>query len=288
MLLALLLACAESESSAPLAYDAARTGLAGADGPWGVALQTVLYGDPPTDLYSPVDADGADADVGTAAATIVVLQEDGVVPERYDWLAAHLASRGATVLVPHHGLDLADLDPTAGARALAAAREAGDVVASAPVGVAGHGLGGAMAARQWAGDETINGLALLASAPDGETRVEDRAEGSVISLIGTTDGKVTTTEVEEGAARFNVENAVVTIDGLTHYDGTDAPYESEVEADGSSAESRTDVRRVVQYALDGWVDTCVTSSVGTWARFRATFPDLADSNPCPLTVMGSR
>lgn len=280
--------CAESESSVPLDYDAERTGLAGEDGPWGVSLRTALYGDPPTDVYAPIDADGAGASVGPAESTIVLLQGGSVVPERYDWLAVHFASRGAAVLVPHHGLDLPAVDPTAGVRALAAARDAGDVEKSTPVGFAGHSLGGVMAARQWADDETINGLALLASYPDDDTPVEDRGEGSVMSIIGTSDGKVTENEAEAGAARFNVEVALVTVEGLTHYDWTDAPYQSEVDQDGSSPESRTDVRRVVQYALDGWVDTCVTSSVGTWARFRAAYPDAASENPCPLTVMGAR
>lgn len=288
MVLLLTLACAESQESVPLEYDAARTGLAGEDGPWGVSLRTVLYGDPPTDVYAPIDADGAAAAVGDAEATIVLLQGGSVVPERYGWLALHFASRGATVLVPHHGLDLPAVDDTAGVRALAAARDAGDVAKEAPVGIAGHSLGGVVASRQWAGEASINGLALLASYPDADTPVEDRGEGSVISIIGTADGKVTQNEAEEGAARFNVEVALVTVEGLTHYDWTDAPYESEVSSDGSSPESRTDVRRVAQYALDGWVDSCVTSSVGTWARFAGAYPDAASANPCPLSVMGSR
>jgi hypothetical protein len=286
MLLALTLACTASEESTPLLYDAERSGLAGQDGPWGVQLRSVLYGDPPTDVYGPITEAGELANVGLATVTIVLLQGGGVVPERYDWLAIHLASRGATVLVPHHGLDLASVDPTAGERALAAAINAGDVEQGSPVGVAGHSLGGVMAAEHWVGDETVNGLALLASYPADDTPVEDRKEGSVISIVGTSDGKVTVNQAEEGAARFNVENALVKVEGLTHYDWTDAPYQSEVDADGSSPQSRTDVRRIALYALDGWVDSCVTSTVGTWARFRAENPEAADTNPCPLMVMG--
>jgi hypothetical protein len=269
-----------------LAYDAERTGLAGADGPWGVRRRTVLYDDPPTDVFSPVDEAGEAADVAAARATVVLLQGGSVVPERYHWLAEHLTSRGATVLVPHHGLDLPAFDDTAGLRALEAVIAAGDVDADAPVGFAGHSLGGVVAARQWADDDSIVGLALLASYPDDDTPVEDRTAGAMVAIVGTADGKVTQNQVEAGATRFNIENAVVVVEGLTHYDWTDTPYQSEVDADGSSPQSRTDVRRVAQYALDGWVDSCVTSSVGTWARFRDTFPEAVDPNPCPLMVMG--
>lgn len=286
MLLPLLLACAPPEEADPLAYDDARTGLEGADGPWGVHRVSTFDADPPNDLFRPVDAEGADAEVGFAAATLVLLQGGGVTPGRYAWLAEHLASRGATVIVPHHGLDLASVDQTAGQRALAAANAAKTVDTDAPVGFLGHSLGGVAGAFQWASDDTIAGLALLASYPADDTDVESRTTGSVISIRGGDDGKVTAEEQEAGAARFNLTHAVVTVEGMNHYDWTDGATEGELAADDESSKVQGESRKDAQWALDGWVDSCVTSSVGSWPFYAAAHPDTAVGDPCELMVMG--
>lgn len=286
MTLLFALACAAPVESDPLAYDAGRTGLEGANGPWGVHLTTTADADPPNDLFVPTDADGAAADVGFAAATIVLLQGGSVVPERYHWLAIHLASRGAKVIVPHHGLDLPALDATAGQRALDAAVEAGTVDPDAPVGIAGHSLGGVMGAAQWADNEAIEGLALLASYPADDTNVEARTSGSVVSIVGTEDMKSTPDDVQAGADRFSLTHAMVKVPGMNHYDWTDDATEGELAGDGSATADRADSRKNVQWALAGWVDSCVTSSVGTWPFYAGAHPDDVVGDPCDLMVMG--
>lgn len=294
MLLALTLACSAPEDSDPLVYDAARTGTGGDNGPWGVHLRTADgAGDPPTDWFTPTDEAGEPADVGVAAATLVLLQGGGVPPVRYHWLAVHLASRGATVLVPHHGFDLAAFDARAGARALRAARDEG-VVGDAPVGVLGHSLGGVMAAGWWAedpdegdaGDEAVAGLALLASYPADDAPVEARTWGSMVSILGASDERSDVADVDAGADRFNVEHARVTVPDMNHYDWTDAASEGELASDGPASGDLAAARRTAQWALDGWVDSCLTSTVGTWAHFVAAEPDAAVGAPCELMVMG--
>ncbi len=288
MVLLLTLACAPSEESDPLLYDAARTGLEGANGPWGVHLRTADGGeDPPTDVFWATAAAEARADVGFAAATLVLIQGAGVDPTRYHWLAVHLASRGATVLVPHHGLDAADLDLNAGARALAAATDAGDVDAAAPVGVLGHGLGGEVASTWWADDDAVAGLALLGAAPHAAATVEDRVVGSVVSIVGSADGVATVEEVAAGLSRFNLIRAGVTIDTMNHYDWTDFSTEGELGRDGAGAPDLDAARTNAQWALAGWVDSCLTSSVGTWPFYRAAHDALVDGDPCELMVMGA-
>ena len=287
MVLLLTLACAPSEESEPLLYDAARTGLEGANGPWGVHLRTAEGGeDPPTDVFWATDAAVARADVGFAAATLVLIQGAGVGPTRYHWLAVHLASRGATVLVPHHGLDAADLDLDAGARALAAATDAGDVDAAVPVGVLGHGLGGEVASTWWAADEAVGGLALLGAAPAAAATVEDRRTGSVIAVVGSADEVATPKDVAAGADRFNLIRAGVTVAGLNHYDWTDFASDGELARDGAPAADLAAARMDAQWALAGWVDSCLTSSVGTWPFYRAAHDELVDGDPCELMVMG--
>lgn len=286
MVLALLFACAPPETADPLAYDDARTGENGADGPWGVHRVSTFDADPPNDLFTPVNADGEAADVGNAAATIVLIQGGSVVPERYWWLAEHFASRGATVVMPHHGFDLAFFDQTAGQRALAAAIEAGTVDEAAPVGFVGHSLGGVVAAYQWADDDSIAGLALLASYPADDANVEGRTDGAVISIRGGEDAKVSAEQQADGAARFNVTHAVVTVEGMNHYDWTDDATEGELASDGKPTVPQAESRKDALWALDGWVDSCLTSSVGTWAFYAADHPDTAEGDPCDLMVMG--
>ncbi|MSQ01575.1 MAG: hypothetical protein EXR71_06740 [Myxococcales bacterium] len=287
MVLLLTLACAPSEESEPLLYDAARTGLEGANGPWGVHLRTADGGeDPPTDIFWATDAAGARADVGFAAATLVLIQGAGVGPTRYHWLAVHFASRGATVLVPHHGLDAADLDLNAGVRALAAATDAGDVDATAPVGVLGHGLGGEVASTWWAADEAVGGLALLGAAPSAVAAVEDRPTGSVISIVGSADDVTGADGAAAGLTRFNLVRAGVTVAEFNHYDWADFVSADEQARDGAPAADQAAARQDAQWALAGWVDSCLTSSVGTWPFYRAAHDDLVDGDPCELMVMG--
>lgn len=280
MLLTLLLACAAPESANLLDYDASRTGAEGADGPWGVHRDSTFDADPPNDLFTPVDSEGAAADVGEAAVTIVLIQGGSVVPERYGWLAEHFASRGATVIVPHHGFDLAFFDQTAGNRALAAAVAAGTVDEAVPVGILGHSLGGVVSAYQWADDDTIAGLALLASYPADDADVESRTAGAVLSIRGSTDAKVSAEQQQEGADRFTIDHAVVTVDGMNHYDWTDDATEGELASDGAAAEDQGAARQVAQWALDGWVDDCLTGASASWAGFAAANAEGAVGAPC--------
>lgn len=158
------------------------------------------------------------------------------------------------MIVPHHGLDLPALDATAGQRALDAAVEAGTVDPDAPVGIAGHSLGGVMGAAQWADNEAIEGLALLASYPADDTNVEARTSGSVVSIVGTEDMKSTPDDVQAGADRFSLTHAMVKVPGMNHYDWTDDATEGELAGDGSATADRADSRKTSSgRSPAGWI-----------------------------------
>ncbi len=138
---------------------------------------------------------------------------------------------------------------------------------------------------QWAANDTIEGLALLAAYPADDTNVEARTTGSVVSIVGSEDGKAVVADVEAGADRFSLTHAVVNVPGMNHYDWTDNATEGELAGDGVATADVSDSRKNVQWALAGWVDSCVTSSVGTWPFYAAGHPDDVVGDPCDLMVM---
>jgi hypothetical protein len=284
-MLVLLLACAAPTEQTLLSYDASRTGADGGDGPFGVALRSLEGANPRYDLVLPIGEDGAPAATGTAAATFVFLQGGFVAPERYHWFGAHLASRGATVLYPHFGLDLALLSPGAVGRTLDQALERDDLaLAGAPVAVGGHSLGGVAAAQAWIDDPRFEAALILASYPAEGADVESVTEGTVLSLAGTSDAKTPLDDARAGAARFVAPSAFGTIQGMTHYAWTDDATESEPATDDTDLRPDAETRRDALRAIDAWMDACVTGvDPGAWAAFEASVPEtveIEDGPPC--------
>jgi predicted dienelactone hydrolase len=62
------------------------------------------------DVIYPSDSQGAVDRSGAPYPVIVFVQGGLVTVQRYQWLTAHLASRGYVVLAPHHQLDLPVLE----------------------------------------------------------------------------------------------------------------------------------------------------------------------------------
>ncbi|MEQ1503920.1 MAG: hypothetical protein ABMB14_16885, partial [Myxococcota bacterium] len=101
--------------------DPARTGEPGVDGPYGVARLDLRVPARVTDAIPVAVVYPADDALGPAVAgapAVVFVHGGGVVPDRYVWLASHLATRGYAVVLPEAWLDLAIFEPGNGALAL--------------------------------------------------------------------------------------------------------------------------------------------------------------------------
>ncbi len=124
ILLLLLCGCAPAPVSL-LDADPSRGGEAGTLGPHGALLHTIraparVVESVRVDLVLPVDGGGAPAVVDAPA--VVLIHGGFVAPERYRWLAVHLASRGVPVAMPRADLLLAITEPGNGEIALATPR----------------------------------------------------------------------------------------------------------------------------------------------------------------------
>ena len=128
----------------------------------------------------------------------------------YAPLARELARNGYLVAIVPMPLNLAVLSPD----------RADGVIAGHPEiaiwTIAGHSLGGAMAA-QYADENraTISGLGLLAAYPPSTTDLGD-AEMQVVSVYGTRDGVLSEENFSEGMMRLPADVSVVGIDGANH------------------------------------------------------------------------
>ena len=268
LLLSLTLGCAQSpEVELVLDPDPGATGEDGARGPYGVAraryhTQARVSDRVRFEATWPATDSGA-LDPAAAPYPCVLSVQGGLVdPERYRWLAEHMASRGYVVLAPWHGLDLAILEPDNASYALDEALEraelAGDPLFGAlgvggPVAITGHSLGGVVAAMGWVDDPRVSGVAVLASYASAGTDVEAMAGFSSLLLTGGED-RVSPEEFFPEWERFPEPRWGGVIEGMNHYDWTDEPTESELSRDGEATrpveESRTDAWRV----LDTWLD----------------------------------
>jgi hypothetical protein len=282
------LACARTPDSVILDFDASRDGVDGADGQYGVMLHPAFGGDdPPADLLYPIDEDRQRVSIASGGQNVILLQGGSVTPERYHWLGTHMASRGASVLVPHHGLDLPWLDSRAGTRALAWMQESGDVQAQATA-IVGHSLGGVVGAMQWLDERqagsAVTGLALLAAWPDEGTNVALAGEGSVLGVVGSADTKGTVDEVRTGLGKFSAETGLAIVEGMNHYDWTDDATAGELGSDGAASRGQDETRRDAQRVLDAWLDACVGERDAlAWSRFELGAPSTVtlEGGPCP-------
>lgn len=273
----LLLACAPTLTPV-LDADASRDGADGADGPFAVARTSLAVSSRATgsirvDVWLPTEAE-----VAIRGAPALLHVHGGFVgPERYDWLAVHAASRGYVVLAPHHALDLALFESGNAAEAwdglvAAAGRDtalAGVVDADTPRAIAGHSLGGVVASIGWASG-AWDGVWLEASFPADGTPVED-VDGPVLSLIGTADGSADGAAVADGFDRFPGPGWFGQVDGMNHYDWTDAATPGELAKDGASTRPQADTRRDALRIADAWLDATLRDDPDAAARLAGDF-----------------
>jgi hypothetical protein len=262
------LGCAQApEVEIVLEPDPAASGADGTRGPYGVARAGYVTQARVSDRVRfeatwPATGDGA-LDLTAAPYPCVLSVQGGLVaPERYRWLAEHMASRGYVVLAPWHSLDLAILEPDNASYALDEALDRaaleGDPLFGAlgegePVAITGHSLGGVVAAMGWVDDPRVGGVAVLASYASGGTDVEAMAGFPSLLLTGGED-RVAPEEFFPEWERFPEPRWGGVVEGMNHYDWTDDPTEGELSRDGAATrpaeESRADAWRV----LDAWLD----------------------------------
>ncbi|NJN82459.1 MAG: alpha/beta hydrolase, partial [Caldilineaceae bacterium] len=105
--------------------------------------------------------------------------------------------------------------------AVLAPDRAADVIAAFPAidqwAVAGHSLGGAMAATfAYDNPSAVDGLALWAAYPPGGNSLADRDDLAVTSIYGTLDGLATVEEIDLSRPLLPASTAFVAIEGGNH------------------------------------------------------------------------
>ncbi len=152
------------------------------------------------------------APVDGGADVLLILYPGGLVrPHAYTWIGVALAPVGVRTLVPTMPLDLAVLGRD---RATGLIRDRRDGEAS--VVIAGHSLGGAMAASWAARHEGVaDGLILMGAYPASG---DDLSEHDLPTLVlaAEHDGLATLPEVRDGMSRLPGRAGIEIIGGAVH------------------------------------------------------------------------
>lgn len=146
---------------------------------------------------------------------LVVLYPGGLVrPQAYEWLARRLAAEGFLTVIPEFSFDLAVTDPGRANAVISSYGQGRRVV------LAGHSLGGAMAARYLAGQQefgrqSASALVLMGAYPSS---ADDLSETSVevLSLLAEHDQVIDSEALEAGWALLPRTSRRVVIDGAAH------------------------------------------------------------------------
>lgn len=203
------------------------------------------------------EADGGVIDVQPTtgrAATLLVVYPGGLVrPQAYQWLGTALAPAGVETVIVRFPLDLA----------VTGINRADAVIAryaqGRPVVLAGHSLGGAMAAQYLSSQNVggaaagkVRGLILMGAYPAGNVSLKGQTNLAVLSLLGEHDTVAKASDVKGGLTRLPASAKLVTIEGSVHaFFGRYGPQKG----DGVPTVSRADaeaqiVRAVLTFLRD--------------------------------------
>ena len=183
------------------------------------------------------------------AATLLVIYPGGLVrPQAYQWLGTALAPAGVETVIVRFPLDLA----------VTGINRADAVIAryaqGRPVVLAGHSLGGAMAAQYLSGAAAgkVRGLILMGAYPAGNVSLKSQTGLRVLSLLGEHDTVAKASDVRDGLTRLPASAKLVTIQGSVHaFFGRYGPQKG----DGVPTVSRADaeaqtVRAILTFLRD--------------------------------------
>lgn len=147
----------------------------------------------------------------TPANTLLIFYPGGLVrPQAYEWLGHALAAEKVQTIIPVFPFDLAVTNSNRAANLIQRYGQGKTII------LAGHSLGGAMAA-QFAGKnaDKIDGLLLMASYPAKNNDLKD-SKLEVLSLKAELDGVAASKDVEDGLRRLPKSARLVTIPGAVH------------------------------------------------------------------------
>lgn len=182
--------------------------------------------------------------------TLLVFYSGGLVrPQAYEWLGTALAGQGVRTVIPAFPLDLA---VTGIGRADALIRQFGT---GKRVILAGHSLGGAMAA-QYARDHRaqLSGLILMGAYPAGNVSLRDLpgAPLPVLSLLAEHDGVADAADVRDGLNRLPPSARLTVIEGANHaFFGRYGPQKGDGLPTVTRAEAEAQIMAEIQGFLDG-------------------------------------
>jgi pimeloyl-ACP methyl ester carboxylesterase len=148
---------------------------------------------------------------GVTPQTGLIFYPGGLVsPEAYAPPLRAIAAAGYLVVITPVPLNLAVLNASAAAPVIAAYPDIEHWV------IAGHSLGGSMAARfAYDNPDTISGLALWAAYPEADRDMSGR-DLAVTSIYGSEDGLATVEQVEGARALLPPDTVWVRIEGGNH------------------------------------------------------------------------
>lgn len=237
-----------------------------------------------SDVFFPVDVKNA--------PLAIVVQGGAVAPERYHWLGEHLASRGMATVLPHHLLDLALFEGANASDVARAVKRASlddndvffDRVSQEPGLVTGHSLGGVVALSAWLNDvESFRHAVALAAIPNPGEDFSKRAlqeNARVVSVVGSLDGSIGPSEilegfdeVESGGTLSGVDVLQARVLGMTHYQFTDDPLESELSGEQTPTASLEDARQNALFLLDASAQELIDEAPNAIFDDRASWPE---------------
>ncbi|WP_415791528.1 alpha/beta hydrolase [Deinococcus saxicola] len=148
---------------------------------------------------------------GGEAKTLLIYYPGGLVrPQAYEWLGRALATDGVQTVIPVFPLDLA---VTGVDRADALIKKFGE---GKQVIIAGHSLGGAMAAQYAKGHtDQLGGMILMGAYPAGNLSLKDTSL-PVLSLLAEHDRVADPANVRDGLNRLPDSAQLTVISGSVH------------------------------------------------------------------------
>lgn len=146
------------------------------------------------------------------AATLLVVYPGGLVrPQAYQWLGTALAAHDIETVIVRFPFDLA-VTGIGRADAVIARYARGR-----PVYLAGHSLGGAMAAQYLSGKPgKVKGLILMGAYPAGNVDLKSQTALRVLDLMGEHDTVAKASDVKGGLTRLPEQTRLVTVKGSVH------------------------------------------------------------------------
>ncbi|WP_371809881.1 alpha/beta fold hydrolase [Deinococcus sp. JMULE3] len=175
------------------------------------------------------------------AGTLLVFYPGGLVrPQAYEWLGRALAARGVETVIPVFPLDLA----------VTAANRADALIATYGAGkrvvIAGHSLGGAMAAQYAARHAgRVQGLILMAAYPAGNVSLKGQSLPA-LSLLAERDAVADPAAVRGGLERLPDGATLTVIPGAVHaFFGRYGPQKGDGEPSVSRAQAEGDILNAV-------------------------------------------